>query len=196
MKLVQLALSACLVVGSMAGVSSSASAAGGYGSGHGGGHHASGHRGRSGSHYSGGHRSRGHSSRGHGNGGAFIAGAVVGALVGWSSGYGYPRAQQHRYGRHHRPYYAPQRHRSGHHYRGSTRRYHGHTRGHYSYSSGGNNGYHTQAYQTRGGSSGCHPVYKIGHWNGRSAKVGGTMCYNAHGAGYVVSGSRYLIHYR
>ena len=195
MKLVQLALSACLVVGSMAGISSTASAAGGYGSGHGGGHHASGHRG--GSRHGGGHRSRGHSSRGHGNGGAFIAGAVIGALAGWSGGYGYPRAQQQRYGRHHRPYYAPQRHRGGHHYRGSTpRRYHGHTRRHYSYSGGGGNGYHQQAYQTRGGNSGCHPVNKYGHWNGRSARVGGTMCYNSHGAGYVVSGSRYLIHYR
>jgi len=190
MKLVQLALSACLVVGSMAGVSSSASAAGGYGSGHGGGHHASGHRG-------GGRHGGGHRSRGHGQGGAFIAGAVIGALVGWSGGYGYPRAQHQRYGRHHRPYYAPQRHRGGHHYRGSApRRYHGHTRRHYSYSGGGGNGYHQQAYQTRGGNSGCHPVNKRGHWNGRPARVGGTMCYNSHGAGYVVNGSRYLIQYR
>jgi len=30
----------------------------------------------------------------------------------------------------------------------------------------------------------------------RPAKIGGTMCYNGRGRGYVVSGSRYLIHYR
>ena len=189
MKLVQLALSACLVVGSMAGMSSAAFASGGYGNGHGGGHQASGYRGR-------GNHGGGHHRRGNGRGGAFIAGAVVGALVGWNNGYGYPRAQRQRYGRHHRPYYAPQRPRGGHHYRGSTPRYYGHTRRHYSYSGGGSNSYHPQAYQTRGGSSGCHPINKFGHWNGRAARVGGTMCYNSRGAGYVVSGSRYLIHYR
>ncbi len=193
MRLVQFALSACLVVGSMAGVSSAAFASGsGYGNGHSGGHHAGRHQSRG--HHGGGHRSRGHhgrghsgghSSRRHGNGGAFIAGTVVGALLGWNSGYGYTHAQQHRFGRHHRPYYAPRHSRGGH---------HGHARRYYSYSDGHHGG--GRAYQTRGGNAGCHPVNKVGHWNGRHAKIGGTMCYNSYGTGYVVSGSRYLIHYR
>jgi len=42
---------------------------------------------------------------------------------------------------------------------------------------------------------GCHPVWKRGHWRGYPAKVGGTMCYDAYGQGFVVRGSRYLIHY-
>jgi hypothetical protein len=191
MKLVHFALSACLVVGSMATLTVPAFADGGYsrhgghsggyrsGHGHGRGHiggHRRSHRGHGGH---GGHRSRG-------NGGAFIAGTVVGALLGWSGGYGYPRAHHGRYGRHHQPYYAPR----GYQY---PRHYNRHTRNYYSYSDGGYHGAHS--YQARG-NAGCHPVHKFGHWHGRPAKVGGTMCYNRNGGGYVVNGSRYLIHYR
>ena len=183
MKLVQLALSACLAAGTMTMMSVPASAEGGYGR-HGGGHgghggHVSRYRGGHGSVYAGRYRG-GH--RGRGNGGAFIAGAVVGSLLGWSGGYGYPRAHYQRYQSYHRPYYAPQRHH-----------YNGHTRPYYSYSDGYDGG--RQGYQSYG-NAGCHPVFKFGHWNGRPAKVGGTMCYNRHGGSFVVSGSRYLIHYR
>ncbi len=41
----------------------------------------------------------------------------------------------------------------------------------------------------------CQPVSKTGYWHGRKAKIGGTMCYDAYGNGYIVNGSRYLIHY-
>ena len=41
----------------------------------------------------------------------------------------------------------------------------------------------------------CHSVWKQGRWRGRPAKVGGLMCYNRHGGSYIVSGSKYLIHY-
>ena len=197
MKLIHFALSTCLVVGSMATLSVPAFAEGGHGrhgGGHGGGHvsqHQSGHYGNG--HRSGRHHVRpgrqgrhGRSYGGHGNGGAFVAGTVVGTLLGWNGGYGYPRAHHRRYARHHRPYYAPRGHHTPRHHRRHPRR-------HYGYSDGG---YHTgQGYQSHGG-AGCHPVHRFGQWNGRPAKVGGTMCYNRNGRGYVVSGSRYLIHYR
>ena len=41
----------------------------------------------------------------------------------------------------------------------------------------------------------CHPVYKYGYHNGYRAKIGGTMCYDRYGNGYVVRGSRYVIEY-
>lgn len=42
----------------------------------------------------------------------------------------------------------------------------------------------------------CHPVYKIvyDHY-GQPMKIGGTMCYDEYGNGYVVPGSRYLINH-
>lgn len=43
--------------------------------------------------------------------------------------------------------------------------------------------------------AGCHPISKEGYWYGRYGLIGGTMCYNHYGRGYVVDGSRYLIHY-
>jgi len=43
--------------------------------------------------------------------------------------------------------------------------------------------------------SGCHTVSKTGHHHGRLAKIGGTMCYDSYGNPYVVSGSRYVMHY-
>ena len=116
----------------------------------------------------------------------FVSGAIVGGLIGWSSGYGYPRAHHQRYGHHHRPYYAPRRHHRPHYYGGHSRR-------HYSYSDGAYNDRHSYRHTNN---RACHPVYKHGYWHGRPAKVGGTMCYNRYGNGYVVSGSRYLIHYR
>jgi len=200
MILARLALSACLVVGTMASLSAPATAAGPTGIGglnsNGGnihqvrdrrGHHGRGHgRHYRGGRHGGGHHGGGHRSRGRDRTGAFIAGAIVGGLVGWSSGYGYPRAHHRRYQQHHRPYYAPRRHHRSNHYGGHSRR-------HYSYSDGGYNDRHS--YRANGNSA-CHPVSKFGSWHGRPAKVGGTMCYNGHGRGYVVSGSRYLIHYR
>lgn len=40
----------------------------------------------------------------------------------------------------------------------------------------------------------CHDVFKttVDEY-GQYQKIGGTMCYNSHGQGYVVSGSRYLV---
>lgn len=37
----------------------------------------------------------------------------------------------------------------------------------------------------------CHPVTKSVVTNGYSHKIGGTMCYDSYGQGYIVSGSRY-----
>ncbi|MCG8544448.1 MAG: hypothetical protein MJE12_09590 [Alphaproteobacteria bacterium] len=42
----------------------------------------------------------------------------------------------------------------------------------------------------------CHPVSKTGYTrNGRKVKFGGTMCYDKYGYGYIVNGSRHIIHY-
>ena len=184
MILTRLTLSACLVVGTMASMSVPVAAAsptgisglnnngnihligerGGRQAGRGAGHRGAGHIGRGAGHrgtgYLGrgaGHRGAGHIGHGGGHGrrghnGSFIAGAIVGGLLGWNAGYGYPRAQYQRYRQYHHSSYA--------------------------------------------GGSGCHLVNKFGTWRGRPAKVGGTMCYNRNGQGYIVSGSRYLIHYR
>ncbi|MBO6542273.1 MAG: hypothetical protein JJ939_11950 [Alphaproteobacteria bacterium] len=182
MKITQLLLSACLAFTGFAGAttfaSSTAHARDGahthYGNG---GHQARRHHRQT-------HRQQHRRSHRRDNGGAFVAGTALGLVLGWSGGYGYPRAHHNRYTQYHRPYYAP-RHRNH-------PAFYGHTRRHYSYSDGyhdGNVGY--RSYGTRG----CHPVYKHGRWNGRPAKVGGTMCYNRNGNAYVVNGSRYLIHY-
>ena len=41
----------------------------------------------------------------------------------------------------------------------------------------------------------CHAVSKWGYDNyGQKAKISGTMCYDVYGQGYVVPGSRYIIH--
>ena len=42
---------------------------------------------------------------------------------------------------------------------------------------------------------GCHQTSKIGYRHGRKAKIGGTMCYNRYGKGYIVSGSHHVIRY-
>ena len=41
----------------------------------------------------------------------------------------------------------------------------------------------------------CHGITTDGTFNGRYAKIGGTICYDSAGNGYIVDGSRYLIHY-
>ncbi len=43
--------------------------------------------------------------------------------------------------------------------------------------------------------SGCHTVSKTEYHHGRLARIGGTMCYDSYGSPYVVSGSRYVMHY-
>jgi hypothetical protein len=52
------------------------------------------------------------------------------------------------------------------------------------------------AYYPRRVQAACHPVIGRGtdHF-GRAAKFGGTMCYDRFGRGYVVPGSRHVIHY-
>lgn len=104
-------------------------------------------------------------------------GRVVGAFLPHGryyhhSGHNYHRQghRHHRYHRHHRDrYYPPRRHYS------HTPTY----RPHRSYHRG----------------NGCHPVTKTAYHHGRLAKIGGTMCYDAYGNPYVVSGSRYVMHY-
>ena len=61
-----------------------------------------------------------------------------------------------------------------------------------------NNYYYSNNYYQNGpryANQGCQPTSKSGYWHGRQARIGGTMCYDAYGNGYIVQGSRYLIHY-
>lgn len=46
-----------------------------------------------------------------------------------------------------------------------------------------------------GGGYDCHKTSKIGHWHGRKAIIGGTLCYNQYGEAYIVPNSHYLIEY-
>ncbi|NIA71157.1 hypothetical protein HBA54_21390 [Pelagibius litoralis] len=41
----------------------------------------------------------------------------------------------------------------------------------------------------------CHDVTKVGYRHGEKALIGGVMCYDGHGRGYIVKGSRYVIRY-
>lgn len=50
-------------------------------------------------------------------------------------------------------------------------------------------------HQYRRHASGCHTVSKTEYHHGRLARIGGTMCYDSYGNPYVVSGSRYVMHY-
>ncbi len=58
-------------------------------------------------------------------------------------------------------------------------------------------GHRGQRYNTGYNNSGynCRKVEKDGYWQGKSALIGGTMCYDSYGQSYVVSGSRYLVRY-
>lgn len=47
----------------------------------------------------------------------------------------------------------------------------------------------------RHGGRACHDVVKVGHYRGHKALVGGVMCYDRHGRGYVLDGSRHLVKY-
>ena len=92
---------------------------------------------------------------------------------------------------HGRPYYHRDRHyRGGHYARGS----------HYYqsqriYTPPRAYPHHGARYRSYSHGSGCHTVSKTDYWHGRLAKIGGTMCYDAYGNPYVVSGSRYVMHY-
>ncbi len=50
-------------------------------------------------------------------------------------------------------------------------------------------------YQYSHHGNGCHAVSKSEYHHGRLARIGGTMCYDGYGYPYVVSGSRYVMHY-
>ncbi len=97
--------------------------------------------------------------------------------------YGHPGRYGYR-GRHHYPRY-------GYSGRGYNRGYNrGYRRGYRDGAFGGHGGYKSgYAYRP------CQRVYKSGYWRGRPAQVGGTMCYDEYGNGYIVRGSRYLMHY-
>lgn len=41
----------------------------------------------------------------------------------------------------------------------------------------------------------CHPVQRINYFHGRKALVGGILCYDRRGRGYVLRGSRHIIRY-
>ncbi len=53
--------------------------------------------------------------------------------------------------------------------------------------------YYNGGYQA--GPRDCHGVVKDGYFHGRYAKIGGTLCYDHRGSGYIVEGTRYLIQY-
>ena len=54
---------------------------------------------------------------------------------------------------------------------------------------------HVKVHRYHGGGYDCHPVKKKGYFHGRPAKIGGTMCYDRYGNGYIAKGSRYVIKY-
>lgn len=118
-------------------------------------------------------------------------------------GYGYGYGHRGYYGGHYGSYYG--RHHRGHHrghryghHRGYRDHYYRHRQHrHYGGPVFGNphryrhHRYHGYSNHARN----CHPVSKNGFWHGRHAKIGGTMCYDRYGNGYVISNSRHLIHY-
>lgn len=75
-----------------------------------------------------------------------------------------------------------------------------HNKKHYSYNSyptrsyGNHHNYYRNSYNNNYQKA-CHPVSKrtVDHY-GHYKDVGGTMCYDSYGQGYVVNGSRYLKH--
>lgn len=87
-------------------------------------------------------------------------------------------------------YHSP-RHRSGY-YRGSG--HHDSTRHH---DSGRHERGHgaTSRYSDDHHGEDCRRVHKRGHFDGREARIGGTMCYDRHGEPYIVDGSRYVVEY-
>lgn len=42
---------------------------------------------------------------------------------------------------------------------------------------------------------GCHPVWKVGFDHGYRVRIGARMCYDRHGNGYIVQGSRRVLGY-
>lgn len=97
---------------------------------------------------------------------------------GHKSGYWYKRKRGHYKGHHgHKGY--------GYGHKGYGHGHHGHKAYYGKKHYGGHGGYRKA----------CHPVYKYGYHRGYRAKIGGTMCYDRYGNGYVVRGSRYVIDY-
>lgn len=116
------------------------------------------------------------------------------------------------------------KHKGGGHYSGGNKRHgkgHGYTSGYGNgHNKGHNKGYNGKSHKRKGHNSGghygkghhgnsyytgynqygygrnCHQVSKKSRWHGRKARVGATKCYDSYGNGYIVEGSRYLIHYR
>lgn len=90
-------------------------------------------------------------------------------------------------------------------YRNGHSNSHGHRRNHAYWRKHGHHGVsvyawkpfgHRPAYAHRRIQAACHPVVGNGRDHfGRRAKFGGTMCYDRFGYGYVVAGSRHVIHY-
>ncbi|MDF1588031.1 MAG: hypothetical protein P1P93_02590 [Gammaproteobacteria bacterium] len=122
--------------------------------------------------------------------------AVPAYAGGYSFGYGYNG--------HNRHYSAGYSHRSyGGHYGYGRHSYSGnyYNYGHhnsYGYQKYSYPRYNTNQYNSYNNGSTynkpCHDVFKttVDEY-GQSQKIGGTMCYDSHGKGYVVSGSRYQV---
>lgn len=117
--------------------------------------------------------------------GVYVGVGHHGVSVGWSHGYGFAPRRYKNYHRYHAPY------RAARHHANRAQRRHQRRIQQYYYAGGRNSGHY---YRARNGRD-CHPIHRKGRWRGDRALVGGTMCYNRNGRGYVVKGSRYLIDY-
>jgi hypothetical protein len=118
------------------------------------------------------------------------AGGISIQISGYSDQHGGHHYKQHHYKQHHyKQHHYKQHHYKQHHYGYRT---YNHKRRHAS---------HQQSYSTHLGystnqsySKACKPIHKyISDGYGGSTKVGGTMCYDPDGNGYLVPGSRYVI---
>jgi hypothetical protein len=113
------------------------------------------------------------------------AGGISIQISGYSDQHGGHHYKQHHYKR----YRYKQHHYKQHHY------------GYRTYNHGRRHASHKQSYSTHQGYStdqsygkACKPVHKyVSDGYGGSTKVGGTMCYDPYGNGYLVPGSRYVI---
>lgn len=94
-------------------------------------------------------------------------------------------AKRHHFKRHHAKRHHFKRHHFKRHKGHHAKRRHFHRRPHHGHFS-------RHGYAARGG---CHEVTKVGHRHGQKALIGGVMCYDGYGRGYVVKGSRYVIRY-
>ena len=109
---------------------------------------------------------------------------------GGSYSYGNKHRKQYKHGKHYN------KRRGGHAYYpfSHKRRGYGHSYGHGGRAYDNSYGYKRHSYGRGHEYRGCHKVSKYDYDSyGRKVKIGGTMCYDNYGSGYIVPGSRYLI---